>query len=563
MAVTAWLMLSLAWITADHFPPWTSFHSEAPAFAATVVALLGCSVACRKAGRNIVLPAALLLPLFLILTVVLQWLLGHIVYGGDALVASIYLLAFAIAWAWGYQWAHQEAAGRLLETICAAFLFAGMVTSWQVLAQWLLVEGSFYGWVLDAGMHRKPTGNLGQPNLTGTLLMMASVAAAILAARRRFGTAVLLLVLLVFGWAIVLTQSRTAILSAIVLSAGYFIFNYPNRSTRLKSTIVFLWPGSLVVAGLFFQHLNIFEALGAAKQGVGIQSMVTAGGRPVLWMQLLIGLSESPWVGYGWLQISHAHQAGAMHLPAPMQTNYGHNILLDLVLVLGWPIGLLILALVAWWLRRRIPALVSHSDPVQALFLLVPFLVHAQLELPHASAYFLIPAGVLMGAIDAWTCPKNGVGWRISWAACLVFAVAWGGLLGAVAYEYMEVEEDFRINRFENRRLGKTPDDYEIPRIRLLTQMDEMLRSMRLRADRNMEQDDLEILKRASRRYIWAPLQYRTALALALNEQPEESEKHLLTIKRMFPPDVYEEGRTSWLQMQQSQYPELSQVRLP
>lgn len=563
MDAIALLVTSLAWVISDHFPPWTSFHSELPAFAATVLALGGCIYASRKGGERFKLPAAVILPAFLLLTVVVQWFFGKIVYRGDALVASVYLVTFSIAWTWGYHWASGERAAELLQTVSTILLMGGLIASWQVLAQWLLVEENFYGWVLDARTQSKPTGNLGQPNLTGTLLLMASVSAAILMARKKLGFSVFVALLLWFGWAIVLTQSRTAFLSAAVLSVCFFCLNYPDRVKRWRSALVFLWLVYLLLAGLLLQQLSAIDMVADAKQGVGVGSMVTAGGRPLLWTQLLLGLVESPWSGYGWLQVSSAHQVGAVQLAGAMQTNYAHNAVLDLMLMVGLPIGLLVMGVTARWIYRRVPAILKNDNAVQAIFILLPFLVHTQLELPHACAYFLVPAGLLLGAVDAWTCPSAEKGWHVSIVAAMAFAVAWSALLLAVAYEYMLAEEDYRVNRFENRRLGKTPDDYQAPNLKLLTQLDEMLKSMRLRADRNMRTEDLDILKRASQRYVWAPLEYRTALALALNNQPREAEKYLMTIKTMFPPDVYEEGRTNWLQMQKEKYPELGSVRWP
>lgn len=563
MALLALVILSLGWILSDHFPPWTSFHAEVPAFAATVLALIGIIFIIKQKRTGLMLPVALIWPLLLLFTVAYQWVGGQIVYGGDALIASIYMVVFAIAWVWGYQWADLESPGELLATVCAVFLFAGLVTAWQVLAQWLLVEGYFYGWVLDATKESKPTGNLGQPNQTATLLLMASVAAAILSRMGRYSFKVLWAVLPVFGWAIVLTQSRTAIVSAAAITVAHFLL-YRSDPARRNERIVFIaWFVSMILAGLVLQQTSVATGAVSTKPSIGVESMIAPGGRLQLWAQLLTGLMDSPWRGYGWLQISSAHQAGAMQVPGAIQANYAHNALLDLALVVGIPAALLILGLLTVWLGRRFQAICRHPEAAQATLLIIPFLVHTQLELPHAYAYFLVPVGLLMGAADRWTRPSNAVVWRSGWKTVLVCSCAWTVLLLAIANEYILAEEDFRVNRFENRRLGKTPSDYQVPDLILLTQLEEMLKAMRLRAQPGMKPEEIETLKRVSARYTWAPMLYRTALACALNHQFEEAARYLLVIKRMFPAEIYEEGRESWLQLQKEDYPELARVHLP
>ena len=147
-------------------------------------------------------------------------------------------------------------------------------------------------------------------------------------------------------------------------------------------------------------------------------------------------------------------------------------------------------------------------------------------------------------------------------AALVAVAMSFMALLAALLIEYTSVEEDYRVNRFENRRLGRTPEEYSIPNLRLLTQFESLLHAMRLRATRGMSSADLDTLVSTARRYTWAPLQFRTALALGLNGRPQEARKHLEILKAMFPSEIYEEGRSQWL-LQQEQYPELTAVTPP
>jgi len=296
---------------------------------------------------------------------------------------------------------------------------------------------------------------------------------------------------------------------------------------------------------------------------MGAEVMTSVGLRPILWRQLLAAVAESPWVGYGWLQIGAAQQAGSAHVHGTEQVNYSHNIVLDALVMLGIPLALLLAAACLTWLRGRLRRLrADDGTATAALFMLAPFLVHSMLELPHAYAYFLVPAGALLGVVASRTRDPAAPSWVLPRPVLAIGAGLSLALLAALAVEYASVEEDFRVNRFENRRLGHTPDDYAIPHLRLLTQFEGLLKAMRLRAVRNMEPQDIETLIAASRRYTWAPLQFRAAMALALNGRPAEAHQHLAVIKAMFSPDIYADGRSNWL-LQEEQYPELSAVTPP
>jgi hypothetical protein len=240
--------------------------------------------------------------------------------------------------------------------------------------------------------------------------------------------------------------------------------------------------------------------------------------------------------------------------------------MLDLIVMVGIPVAVALLAAAAVWIVRRAFRL-WHKRPTEGavagtLFMLVPFAVHAQLELPHAYAYFLVPVGLLLGVLDGATRnTEEGINIPrpvVAGAAAILIA-----LFGALAYEYSAIEEDFRITRFENRRLGETPGDYVPPEPKFLTQLGDMLAATRLRAARNMPAAELDTLARASRRYTWAPLQFRAALALALNGRPKEAAENLQVIRDLFPEDIVKEGRDNWERLQRESYPELSAVPFP
>lgn len=556
VASLIFVILAFCWVIPDHFPPWTAYHTELPAFMAAVLAMLA---SWRWGATHLKLPAAIWWALGLVCSAVIQWLGGLVFYGGDALVASIYLITFAAAWLCGYQWVTTDQKTNLVELTAGFLVTVALLTAFQVIAQFFQVEDAFGGWVLDTPLTGRSYGNVGQPNQAATVLLMGTVGAAILMQRARISPRVMWCTLLMLGAAITLTQSRTALLSAALMSVLFCVFSRPAKDNALTRTSVLLWLLLMYLAAWGFHNLE----LNGIKTGIGVDTMLTTGSRPLMWKQLIAGLAESPWRGFGWLQIATGQQAGALLVPGTEQTNYAHNAMLDLFLVLGIPGACAVLGLAGswWWCRTR--QIRSSTDATQAFFVLLPFLVHSLLEFPHAYAYFLFIGGLLLGGIDAWTEGSRPWSLAISKSVLFVFTIAWGALLVATGYEYAQAEEDFRVNRFENRRIGETPSNYFPPQLVLLTQLDDMLKAMRLRAKRGMAPEELEVLVRSSKRYSWAPLQFRTALSLALNDRPAEATQQLRVIKGLFNQDIYVEAKENFLRLQREQYPELARVELP
>ncbi len=548
------VVLFFCWGIADHFPPWTAFHTEAPAFIASMLAL---TAIWRWDGRRIKLPAVVLLVAALVLIAWLQWAKGLVSYAGDALVTSIYLVTLAAGWLFGYQRVATGQKTSLIEWICGFLLAVSLLTSFQIFAQWLQIEGAFWGWVLDAPLARKPYANVGQPNQAATTLLMGT--AAILMQRGRIGYPVMWCALLMLGLAMTVTQSRTALLAATTMVVLFSFFYRPDARELLTRTSVLLWLLFIYAAAWGFQNLEWTST----KAGIGVGNMVAPGSRYLIWSQLMAGLIERPLEGFGWLQIATAQQLGSLIIPGSEQTNYAHNIVLDLFLVLGLPLGGMVLGIGAIWWWRRVAKIQGSSNAMQAFFISLPFLVHSMLEFPHAYAYFLFVVGMVLGALDAWTEGRNP--WALSIPKWMLggFIIGWSGLLAATGYEYVLAEEDFRVNRFENRRLGETPSDYHPPNLVLLTQLDDVLQAMRLRAKPGMKPEELAILVRISARYSWAPLQFRTALSLALNDRPDEAVLQLRIIKAMFPKAIYVEAKENFLRLQLEQYPELVSVEFP
>lgn len=550
------ILLLASWVVPDHFPPWLSFHSELPSFIAAYLAL---GLSLYGGGRAVRLPSFTVLMFALVTSVICQWQFGMIPYGGDALLVLVYLVTFWAAWLGGHRLVLRGRGSQMLVGICMFLTAAGFLTAFQVLAQWLQVESAMHGWVIDGLLNGRPRGNVGQPNHAATVLLMGTVGAVVLRSRQCIRPLIMWCSVVLTSAGVVLTQSRTGLLSAMALCCVYLWVAKSRKELVLARRSAVMWLTVLYFTAWQFSHFG--NQTGAAA--LNAEQMVHAGSRPLIWKQILFGLFERPWTGWGWLQIPSAQQFGALAFPGTEQTAYAHNLIIDILSFIGMPAAFLAMAAACTWYGKRAKGIWMSKEAMSGCFLLIPFLMHSMLEYPHAYAYFLIPAGIILGCIDAWS--VGAIAAVISVRKWMVVGsiLVWLPVLGAILFEYIRAEEDFRVNRFENRNIGSTPDEYIIPDMQLLTQLGALSKAMRLRAEPNMKSEDVELLLNVSKRYTWAPLQFRTALALGLNGQYRASAHQMLIIKSMFPADIYAEAKEIFIGLQETRYPDLKHVGIP
>ena len=225
----------------------------------------------------------------------------------------------------------------------------------------------------------------------------------------------------------------------------------------------------------------------------------------------------------------------------------------------GIPIALLITLGCFFWIVSRLWSAV-HVDSVLALSGLVPIVIHSMLEYPFAYAYFLVTGGLFIGIAEArhYVRTQNYI---VSMRAFTLLLVIWAVVGCRVVYEYALVEEDFRVVRFENLRIGQTPSDYVPPqKIWLLSQLGTMLNASRIQPSRNMTAIEMEILRTASLRFAYGALGLRYAIALGLNGEPEAATYQMRIVRGMYGEYYYRAAVSVLRAMENEKYPELNAV---
>ncbi|KAB7591170.1 polymerase, partial [Verminephrobacter sp. Larva24] len=392
-------------------------------------------------------------------------------------------------------------------TLAPVFLvigFVALVSAAIGLLQWLNLQEPLEIYVVQTDVGDRAMGNMGQPNQLASLLLMGIAALAWTYERQRIGATGLLCATGFLTLVLVLTQSRAGILSALVV-VPLFVWKSHRAATRIRPWHAVGW---LLCFLLALQALPWVHAALLMDEGRSL-SLLRDNGRFFIWRQVWGGILESPWVGYGWNQTATAQMASPLDSPGSLSLSYAHNVVLDLMAWNGIPVGLALTLAGSYWFLSRIHAL-RQVNPLYAMACLLPIAIHSLLEYPFAYSYFLLAAGLMVGIVEAaWKDAAPAVMPRRFFG---VFLGAWFALGCYAVHEYMQIEEDFRVVRFENLRIGKTPADYRPPEhIWLLSHLGSMLDAARQEAKRGMTAQEMQNLRKVALRFPYGSLTLRYA----------------------------------------------------
>ena len=545
------LFVCLGPLVPNHYPPWPAFYAEA-------LSLVGLGILCcayfiraspvRWPGFGLVVLAIAAVPL-------LQAAGGLVYFWGDAWLASGYLLLLALSIAVGASLSHDFPVSRLATVVALCVLTTGVVSIGIALTQWLRLDllGIF---ATDLPPGNRPFANFGQPNQFATWLVLCVVAAFWLFQSQHLGKASLSVVVIFLLWGLAMTQSRTAWLelALVLILASHF---KRKRVFRISQIVLVAMLALATAFSIALPRLNDALLLSASRS---LNAMVKSGTRLEHWGSIADAILQRPLLGYGWNQVSVAQAyAGLPYAAREGVIEYSHNLLLDILVWNGIPLGLLLIVSFFFWAFLQLKRCAGSTNAFGVMSVSV-LLLHAMLEYPLAYVYFLVPMGLLVGAADRkqWR-PAFSHANKV-WSAVILLAAF--VLFGAIARDYLSVEEDNRALRFEMARIG-TQEQRKPAELLLLTQQRDFMRFARTRAVRDMSSTQLDWMKHISERFGYPPVLLRYAMAAGLNGQSAEAEAVMRRLCRVHLPQRCLEGIEAWRTMAHDQFPELGQVRLP
>jgi O-antigen ligase len=330
-------------------------------------------------------------------------------------------------------------------------LVGGVLNAGVALVQVFAPGWADGNWIAASGLPGRAVGNLRQPNHLCSLLLWAMAAAVGLHALGRLPARLLALSLPLLVLGVELSASRTGAAGLLLFLAWGLLDRRLPRSARLAllaTPLLYLlaW-GAMAWWGSVSQQALGAGARLAADGGLGESS---PNARANIWRNALHLIAANPWTGTGFGEFNFAWSMTAFANRPTAFFDHTHNLPLQLLVELGVPLGLVVMALLGlalWQGWRRGARAADEAGALAgrtALVLVLLSGLHSLVEYPLWYAYFLLPAalawGLLLGApADATrsATPATETPSLAGMAAGLLLAAA--GVLAVLDYQRVVV----------------------------------------------------------------------------------------------------------------------------
>lgn len=419
------ILLGFAWLSPFHYSPWVMFSSEVSTFGA------GLCVLAALIQQNIKIPRAQLLLLPFTLIPIVQWGFGLVFDLSTALLSSFYLLGFWFMVLAGYNLSlDQQKRDQIFSGFSLLLIIVSVATSFIAICQWLNIESHFVHMLHLIG--NRPYGNFGQPNNMATFLIIGLLGCLYLYEKNKATVWLLLPSALIILFTVALSQSRTSWIVFPFLFI-YWIVKQFKQQKRFGFIQSLLWcVGFFVIAGVILPFAtSLIEAWSNANvtEASTLVERASSGYlRFNIWSQMLLAVQQHPWLGYGWNQTSVAQMTVYYAFPTGEWTTSAHNVLLDLIIWNGMPLGAVIIAyFTCWffWLNQQ----AKNTISIIAIMMVCTVLIHTMFEFPQRYAYFLLTCGFLLGIVQAQFPVLKGVVLnkhllRLIWTVSLLLIIA-------------------------------------------------------------------------------------------------------------------------------------------
>ncbi len=327
-------------------------------------------------------------------------------WGPGALPASLalsalgLLLAAAIIAAAGSAARRSDDASGLFAAFATGWVIAGLLNVAVGLLQ-VFAPGLADGdWLATSSLPGRAVGNLRQPNHLSSLLLWSIIATVALVELGHLSrrAAAVLMALFVFG--VVLTASRTGVVSVVLLA----VWGALDRRLSPRSRLLLLAAPLLYALAWF--GMAQWAALSKSTFGgtERLAEVADTSSRFAIWRETLALWRGSPWLGVGFGEFNIAWTLTPFPGRSTAFFDHTHNLPLHLLVELGLPLGgaamLLLLAALglAAWKAWTAPAPEPGGIGARTSVMMVLMIgLHSQLEYPLWYAYFLLPAAWAWG----------------------------------------------------------------------------------------------------------------------------------------------------------------------
>ena len=253
-------------------------------------------------------------------------------------------------------------------------------------------------WIAHSGIPGRAVGNIRQPNHLSSLLLWSAIGVVGLLELRRIGRVIAIGLFAVMVTAVMLTASRTGMVSVLLLALWGLVDGRRTRTAR----------GILIAAPLIYAAgwaLMAWWAASGAHAFGGTARLAEAdisGSRFAIWSNSLELIRRQPWTGVGFGEFNFAWSL----TPFPQRPiaffDHTHNLPLQLAVELGLPLTAAVLGLLIWalWRAWRSPPGAGADVALAqrcAWMMVLMIGLHSVFEYPLWYAYFLLPAAWAWG----------------------------------------------------------------------------------------------------------------------------------------------------------------------
>lgn len=519
------ILLGFAWLSPFHYNPWVMFSSEISTFAA------GLSVLAALFYHHIKIPRAQILLLPFTLIPIVQWSCGLVFDLSTALLSTFYLLGFWFMILAGYNLSlDQKKREQIFSGFSLLIIITSLFTSLIAIFQWLNIESHLIYTLHLIG--NRPYGNFGQPNNMATFLIIGLLGCLYLYEKHKVTLWLLLPSALIILFTIALSQSRTSWIVFPFLLIYWMVKQF-GKQKRFRFVQGLLWClAFFLIAGLILPYITQFIEFSTNTEITETSSFVARAGsgheRIGMWIQILHAIAQQPWLGYGWSQTSVAVVDSIQYGTVHVWFNSAHNVLLDIIIWNGIPIGIVIIAYFAcWflWLKQQAKETIS----IIAIMMVCTVLIHAMLEFPQRYAYFLLTCGFLLGIIQAQTPVLKGIVLnkqvlRLIWGISVILLVA--------------IWRDYNVYVTNSNLLFKNKQpNAEIlgsNQIFILTQFEQRLKWIEMKPETTLSDADLAVWGNFVKNKATPYNLRKYAQLLAYNGKVEQAEQQIFILQHLY-----------------------------
>lgn len=526
------VFLAFGWLVSTHHMPWPYFNSDF-IIAAVLLTLLGAVLFTQKDSLQV--PRAAYFFLLISIIPLVQYACGLIEISGQAYIGFIYIFGLFLSIALGGI-GEKTRSQYVADIVFAAFLIGSVASVGLQLQQWLELEVSPV--VNMGGSSARPYANLGQPNQLATLLMIGISAVIWFCHRRLIGPTIAKIVVVYIAFGLVLTKSLSmfvglSLVMALVMYLPVFRDEYIIRSsykTFIKSYIFIFF--ALQMQPMISSWIQGGDALFLNTE---LSKEHSATQRISIWTYSTLAVLNSPIFGYGWNQTLTGYLSMAKDLT---ENNgliyYAHNLILDILLWCGIPIGVTFLVIAAKSLVRKLKSSIN-TDKKIALCGVIPFLSHSLFEQPYAYGYLLMPVGVLVGIIYSET--NENCNFQFVDKAVLSLATVLAMLaLVVIGVDYYRISDQYqRLLYKEMRVVAIAP---EVPQTYILNQWERYFYLSLIDEKMLTSDDNLKEIEKLAKVIATPAIYWKKASALAAAGQNQASKDTIELMCKIFPMSV-------------------------